>query len=163
MATEPSHRNEQTGQPGLDRIQANVRSLIEFVKSLAWLSQRAYVALATNVSINAAAYAALISTTITTARARGYIVCHLTASGVEVTNAGTVYFQILVDTVVAKGVWSTVGAGAAFSTALVVRVPVVAGLHTVAVQWKSSVNGARINAATAVEEHANLSIHEEAS
>ncbi len=34
MATEPSHRNEQTGQPGLDRVQANVRDLVEVVKQL---------------------------------------------------------------------------------------------------------------------------------
>ncbi len=34
MADAPNHRSEQTGNPGLDRIQSNVRDLVGFVKSL---------------------------------------------------------------------------------------------------------------------------------
>jgi hypothetical protein len=34
MAGSPNHRNEQTGNAGLDRIQGNVRDLVQFVKQL---------------------------------------------------------------------------------------------------------------------------------
>ncbi len=169
------HRNEQSGDEGIDRerlrregyerdrIQGNVRSLIDFVRGLEWLSRRAYVALATDVTIGVAAYAKLIETTITSARAKSFLVVHLTASFGKITNAGTVSFQVLVDGVVAKGCRKSTPVTFSDSVAMVVRVPVSRGMHTVTVQWKSDTASATIAAATVVENHAAMTVHEVAT
>lgn len=157
-------RREQTGDVSRDRAQAlaqRVATAHEQTKDIvAALMNQAYEALAADKNINIAAYATLLTASITTVLASGHLVVTLTASGVEVASAGTIFFQVLVDGVIAKGVWSTVAAGAAFSVSLVVRVAVSRGPHAVVVQWKTSVNNARINASTSVEEHAHLLLQE---
>ncbi len=163
MTTVPVHRSEQTGNPALDRIQNNVRSLLEFVRGLLWLTRRAYVELATDSTTASATYATLLTATITSALARSYLVVSFTASGGHPTNLGTAYFQILLDGVVATGCYTTVPAAYAWNAAAIVRVPVTAGMHTVLLQWKTDSATLRISAATANEEHAAMSIHEEAA
>lgn len=166
MSELPTHRNEHTGNPGLDRIQGNVRSLIDFVRELAGsvavLRNRSYVALTTSVTLAVAAYATLLTATITTLLDRGYLVISFSASAVQTTTTGIVYFQVVVDGTVAKGAFVSIVAGGAGTASMVVRVPVTKGAHTVLLQWKSSVANARINAASVVEEHAHLLVQEAA-
>ncbi len=159
--TVPVHRNEQTGNPALDRIQNNVRGLIEYVKSILWVTRRAYAALATDSTTASATYATLLTATITTLAARSFLVISFTASGAHITNAATTLFRVTVDGTVIKGCYTTVAANYAFSAAIVVRTPVVVGMHTVLVQWSTDNATARISAATVVTEHAAVSIHEE--
>lgn len=158
--TLPTHRGEQTGNPALDRIQNNVRAVVEYLRSLPWVMAHSYTALATDTTIGVAAYATLLTATITSRQP--YLLVHLSASGVQISSLGGVYFQILVDGVVAKGLYCTVPGGYAFSVAQVLRVAVAAGPHTVTVQWKSSVANARIAPVTVNEEHASLLIQEAA-
>lgn len=160
MANAPVHKNEHTGNPMLDRIQGNLRELITYVQSLAWLTRHAYVDLTVNKSIGVAAYAPLIQTTITTASANSFILVNFTASGDHPTNLGNVAFQIVVDNVAVKGCGMTAATAYGFNAATVLRVPVKRGAHTVVVQWKTDVLTARINAASSVNHHAAMSIRE---
>ncbi len=158
------HRNEQTGQPGLDRIQANVRSLVAYVRSLLWLTRRAYVELATDKLLaTSASFATLLTTTITTDQRDGYIVVNFTASGIKLTGAGTAYFQIVVDGVTKKGAAVGVALNFKFGIALTQRIAVSAGLHTVRIDWRTDVSSLSIAAVTRVEDHAAMTVHEEAA
>ena len=160
----PTHKNQHTGDATLDRIQNNVRDLIAYVRSLLWMTRRTYVALGTDTgNVAAAAYATLLTTTLTTSLARSFLIIHLSASGIQITNAGTVFFQVLVDGAIVKGCYTTVPATYSFGASMVVRIPVTQGLHTVILQWKTNVNSAHINALSTTEEHAAMSIHEEAA
>ena len=161
MVDLPTHRNEHTGDVVLDRIQGNVRDVIAYLRSLVWLANRAYAALATDTgTIAAGAYATLLIANITTTLVKSFLLVSFTASGVQVTTLGTAFFQVLVDGAVVKGTYTTVAAGSAFAASMVVRVPVSKGAHSVALQWKTSVANARINASTVVEEHAHLYVEE---
>jgi hypothetical protein len=157
----PAFRSEQTGNAQLDRIQNMVRTVLEYLRSLLWLTQRAYVALDADVTTASATYATLLSAAITTVAARSHLAIAFTTSGVHATNAATTFFKVVVDNADAKGCYATVAAGYAFSAAIVVRVPVVAGRHTVRVDWSSDNATAQIHAATVLTEHAAMSIHEE--
>lgn len=160
----PGHKSEQTGQPGLDRIQQNVRDLVVFVRNLEWLRRRAYVATTADTTTSSASYVELMSTTITSAMASSYLVLSFTASGVKSTNAGTVTFQIVVDGTAVKGCSiGTLTATWHWNAAIVVRVPVVAGLHTVRIDWATTTASVRVNAASLVDEHASLHVFEEAA
>ncbi len=164
MGLVPTHKNQHTGDAMLDRIQSNVRELIAYVRSLAWLTRRAYVALGTDTgNVAAAAYATLLTTTITTAIERSFLIIAFSASGTQITNAGTVFFQVLVDNDVVKGCYTTIPTNYSFSASMVVRIPVTRGLHSVLLQWKTNVSSAHINALSTTEEHASMSIHEEAA
>lgn len=164
MAELPTHRNEQTGNPQLDRIQGVMRDVIAYARSLVWLTRRAYTALATDITLaTSASYATLLSTTLATDLRDSFIVAHFTASGVHLTAQGTTLFRVVVDGAAQKGAWTTVGAGFAFTAAVLVRVAVSKGMHTIKVEWRTDANSARINASTVTEEHASLHVHEEAA
>jgi len=159
----PTHRNEQTGNPALDRIQNNVRAIVEFIRSLLWLTRRAYASLSEDVTAPAA-YATLLTAKITTHSAKGFLSVAFTASGARLTNAATTFFQVLIDGKVVKGCQVTAAAAFGFSAAIVVRAPVSAGAHVVEVQWMTdNIVTSRINAASVVTEHAAMSVYEEAT
>ncbi len=169
MADLPNHRREQTGNALLDRIQDNVRDLIEYIRGLraterlATLESRAYAALAADTTILAAAYATLLTARITTVLASGYLVITFSACALKTTAAGYVSFQIVLDGAVVKGAYvTTPAAGTGFNVSMVVRAPVKKGAHVVLLQWKTSTSAAQINAATVVEEHAHLLVQEAA-
>lgn len=162
MALTPGHRNEQTGNAPLDRIQANVRDLLAFVRSLEWMRRRAYVALATDETTASSTLVDLISTTITSDAANSYLVIHATASGVKSTNTGRLTIGVTVDGVASKGASTSVAASTSkWSASVVVRVAVARGLHTVALQWATTTASNSINALSSADEHAAMSIHEE--
>ncbi len=159
-----THRQEHTGEAGLDRIQNNVRDLVAYVRAVASVvGNRAYAALAVDTTIGVAAYAELVSTTITTTRASSFLDITFSASGVKTVGIGTPGFRIVVDGVVAKGL-KTVAAGAtySFNVAMTVRVPVAPRTHTVKVDWATDTNGLQIKALTVAEEHASLLVQESA-
>ncbi len=160
----PPFRSEQTGNAQLDRIQNMVRTLVEYLRGLLWLESNAYVALKTDISTASATYATILTASITTVAAHSFLNILFTASGSRITNAGTAFFQVLVDGVVVKGCQSTVpsaGISYGFNVALVVLAPVIAGRHSVVVQWKTDSATSQISAASSVTEHAAVSIHEE--
>ena len=162
--TAPAHRSEQTGNPGLDRIQNNVRALSAYVRSLVWLTRRAYVELATDQLLaTSATFATLLTTTITTDRASSFLVVNFAASGIKLTGAGTAYFKIIVDGTAYKAVAVGVALNFRFCAALLQRIAVSAGLHTVRIDWRTDVSSVGIGAATVTEENAALSVHEEAA
>ncbi len=70
---------------------------------------------------------------------------------------------MLVDNAVVKGCYTTASTNDSFAVSMVVRIPVTRGLHVVLLQWKTNVSSAHINAFTTTEEHAAMSIHEEAA
>jgi hypothetical protein len=161
MAELPNHRHEQTGNAVIDRLSTNVRDLISFVRGLAQLTQnRAYAALAIDTTAGVSTYATLLTATITTALTNGYVLITFTASGLQLTSTGTVYFQVVVDGKVIKGTHATVAGGQAWCVSMIVRVPVTSGLHTVLLQWDSDVTGARINGKSANEDHAQMVVEE---
>lgn len=162
LAYERSHTGQLPMEQAQRLGQKAAQEINHLIDEITVLKNRGYAALTTDVTINIAAYAPLLTTTIRTLLANGFVILTLTASGAQAAGAGTIYFQILVDDVVVKGVWSTVGAGDAFSVSLLARVAVRAGNHVVKVQWRTSVNGARVNAATSVEEHAHVLAQEAA-
>lgn len=159
-----AYRREHTGDVARDRAQAlaqNVKTAHEQTKNIvAALINQAYVALDTDVTLNIAAYATLLTTTITTVLPSGHIVITVTATGLKNTAGGTLAIRVKVDGTVAKAAYVTAGAGSAFSVSMVVRVAATAGPHTVIVEAKTSSNGATINAATVAEEHAHMLVQE---
>lgn len=134
----------------------------QHVDTLRVLNNRKYIPLATDTgNVAAAAYADLLVADITTFLDNGFIIISFSASGIQVTNPGTAFFQLLVDGVVAKGMYTTVPtAGFSFNAAMLIRVAVKKGSHRVKVQWKTNVNSIHINAKTVVEEHAHLLVQE---
>ncbi len=144
--------------------QDTARKVNSFADTLSALTNRSYVALATDTgNVAAGAYANLVTASITTVLTTGYLVITFSASGIQNASAASLFFQVLVDGVAVKGLFTTVpSAGYSFNVAMVVRRAVMKGAHTVAVQWKTNLNSARINAASVNEEHANLLVQEAA-
>ncbi len=162
MGDVPTHRNEQTGNATLDRIQSNVRALIAYVSGLAWLTNRAYSALAADTTVAAGSYATVARASITTDV--GYLVIVASASGQKTTASGSNYIEVVVDGVAIKGAYaSTTLALPAWNLALVVRTAVAKGSHVVELKWRTDVNSSRINAATVNEEHAHIYVSAEAT
>ncbi len=111
----------------------------------------------------ASAYTTLLTANITTVLATGYLVITCSASGIQITNPGTVFLEVLVDGVVAKGCFTSIPtAGFSFNLSMMVRVAVTRGPHVVLLKWKPNVSSAHINAATVVEEHAHMLVQEAA-
>jgi hypothetical protein len=128
------------------------------------LGNRAYVALAVDTTIGVAAYAELVSTTITTSRPSSFLDITFSASCVKTVGIGTPAFRIVVDGVVTKGL-KTVAAAATYclNVAMIVRVPVTPRTHTVKVEWSTDTNGLQINAVASASEHAHLLVQESAT
>lgn len=141
--------------------QDTARKVNSYADMLNALVNRSYVALATDTgNVAAAAYATLLTANITTVLATGYLIVTFSASGIQNTGSGTLFFQVLVDGVVRKGVYTTQEAGFSFNAAMVLRVPVTRGAHVVVLQGKTNNASYRINAATTNEEHASLLVQE---
>jgi hypothetical protein len=157
-------RREHTGDPAMDRMQRLAQataSAHELTKTIvAALMNRVYAALAVDVTIGIAAYAALFSATITTLLPTGNLDIIFTASGANSTATANMRFLVLVDNVSVGGTYGFTNAGQTFCSTIAVRVPVKAGKHVVTVQWKSDAGAARINAKTVAEEHAHLLLQE---
>ncbi len=164
MVNAPNHRREQTGDALLDRIQANVRDLMSFVRGLAWLARRSFVALGTDITIagSSAVYTTLLTTTLATTLSRGFLLITFTASGTHPTTANsTIYFKVLVDNVDVDGCYHTIGVlNSAFNVSVLTRVAVEKALHTITVQWSTDNNSARINGLSSINEHASLLVQE---
>lgn len=162
----PSHRNEHTGNPVIDRIQGNVRDLIAFVRRLGErvtaLESGKFLALAVDkTNTGAGAYVDLMSTTYVSAKASSFLLLTLMASFVKATAAGGVYFTILVDGAqVGDSTYLTVPLNSAGNCCLMVRHPVVAGTHTIKVQWAGSPNSVVCRPATNLNEFCSLYIQE---
>jgi hypothetical protein len=158
----PTHKSEQTGNAPLDRIQNNVRELVAFVRSLAWLANRAYVQLEQDVTIpTSAVYTILVSTTIKTSNDASHIVANFSASGAKLTAVGTVYFRLVVDDVVVGSTSLSVNLTWVFNASLVARAAVRKGAHAVRIEWWTDSSSATIRAKSLIWEHAHLSLHEE--
>ncbi len=158
-------RVELTGNAPGDRAQRMaqvVGQAHEQTKGVvAALANVAYVELATDVSLGAsAAFSPLISIKITSTLDAGALVVTFTASSAQLTNSGNTYFRIVVDGVVRKGTRGQIAAGFGLNSAIVQRIPVTRGPHTVVVQWSADNNTARINAKSLTYEHANLLVQE---
>ena len=131
------------------------------VDTIAVLNNRVYVALATDTgNVAAAAYVTLLTASITTLLERGFLIITFSASGAQAGGAGTNFFQIVVDGTVVKGLYETVANTFSFNVAMVVRVAVVRGPHTIKLQWKTNVGTHNVNAKTTNEEHAHMLIQE---
>ena len=156
-------RQEPTGNAQADRAQLQGREVArahEITKGVvAALANRAYVALTKDTLLNIAAYATLLSVNITTSLTSGFLVIQWSLAAGNA-SACSLFFQVLVDNIVQKGTRVDVVAGGGGAPSMVLRVPVTKGAHTVALQWKTNVNGAHCNAASTVEEHASLLVQE---
>ncbi len=155
-----THTGSFTGDNAQRQAQVASIKANEHVDAIAVLNNRSYVALATDNTFAAAAYATLLTASITTLLARGFIIVTFSASGVQITNVASDEFQIVVDGVVVKGCYVSNAVNFAFVASMVVRVPVVRGPHTVKLQVKCTANSLRINAKTINEEHAHMLVQE---
>lgn len=161
-------RTEHTGTAPGDRAQRMaqvVGQAHEQTKSVvAALANLAYAELSTDQSLagSAGVFSPLLSVNIVTTLASGSLLVTFTASSAQITNAGNTYFRLVVDGVVRRGTRGQVAAGFGLNSAIVQRIPVTRGTHTVAVQWSADNNTARINAKSLSYEHANLVVQEAA-
>lgn len=137
--------------------QDTARKVNSFADMLNAMVNRSYIALATDTgNVAAAAYATLLTAPITTVLATGFLIITFSASGLQNTSGGTLFFQVLVDGVVRKGCYTTQEAGFSFNASMVIRVAVTRGAHVVLLQGKTNAGSYRINAATVNEEHADM-------
>lgn len=161
MPNLPVHRNEHTGDSTLDRIQSNVRDVIAYLRSLVWVPNRAYAALTADFTQAATAvYATLLTVTLTTTLVDSFLLVSFSASGQQITNASIDVFMITVDGVATKGCYQSTVLAGVFSVALIVRVPVHRGKHTIELQTKVNTSSLTIHASTVAEEHAHLYVEE---
>lgn len=141
--------------------QAAAAKANQHVDLLRVLNNRVYIALDVDISIGIAAYATLLQSNIITILDRGFLLITFTASCVHITNAATIFFQILVDGVVKKGSYATFAAvSSGLNVSMVLMVPVRKGPHNIKLQWKTDNVTARILAKTVVEEHCHLLVQE---
>lgn len=165
-----AYRREHTGTFAGDQQQRSAQKagfeLNAKEKRLQVLENRAYVQLAANQTLagSAGVYTTLLTTTITTLLASGFLILTFTASGTHPTTANaTTYFKLLVDGAYVQGAYVTNGiANAAWTAAIVVRAAVTKGAHTVTLQWSTDNNSARIAPLTSTNEHADLLVQEAA-
>lgn len=160
-------RRVHTGEFKVDQQQRLAQQAAQKLNSQAdmlnAMLNRGYGALAVDTTLaTSASYATLATATITTVLASGYLLITATASGVQLTNAAVDQFQITVDGVVIKGCYQSSAINGGFSVALVVRVAVTRGLHTVLWQAKCTSSSLRVNAATVNDEHAHVLVQEAA-
>lgn len=156
----PIHRDQHTGNAILDRIQANVRDIISYLRN-SRVAAPAYVQQAADITITVAAYAKLFEVAIQKVQVGTRLRIHFGASFLQLTNPGGAYFQVKLDGVIQKGTYvSTSVAGTAYNAHLSLIVPAAEGRRIVTVEWKCAVNSLRIAAKTIVEEHATLIVEE---
>lgn len=149
----------------MDPASANPTAVRDAMRPLiraiyAGIGNRAASTKGTDTTIGVAAYATLLTATITSLQATSILDIDFTASGIHITNQGTTYFQVVVDGTPVKGCYTTVGIGFAFTAAISCEAAVSAGEHTVLVQWKTDAASSRILAATVNEEHAHVLVRE---
>lgn len=165
LAQRSVHTGTFAGQQQQRLAQDAARQVNSHADMLNALVNRSYTALAVDASLagSALVYTALFSASITTVMATGYLLMTFTASGTHTFLGATVDFKLLVDNVLTKGAYVTVrGAGDAFSVAIVSRVAVTRGAHTVRVDWSTDNSTARLRPATVDREHAALLVQEAA-
>lgn len=164
LARKVAFRAEHTGNAGQDRAQRLAQQTAtahEQTKNVvAALMNHAYATLVTDTTIATAAYATLLTATITTVLPTGHLVLSFSASGGKTTGAGTAFFELFVDGVLVKGCYVQVPLNVAFATSMVARAAVSKGTHTVLLKWRTDVSSLRINAASIGEEHAHLLVQE---
>lgn len=159
-------RAEHTGDVARDRMQRmaqQVGQAHEATKLIVTaLANQSYVALTTDKTLaTSASYATLLTASINSVLPSSSLVITVTTSCAKITNAGTGFFRVLVDNVTAKGAAESCSAvPEAWSSSILMRVPVTQGTHTVALQWRTDTNSLRINAASAAEEHASMLVQE---
>lgn len=143
--------------------QDTARKVNSFSDMLNAMVNRSYVALATDATLagSALVFTTLLTSSITTVLASGFLIITFTASGTHALGGATTYFRVTVDGVTARGAYVTVSAaGYAFTAAIMVRVPVTRGAHAVLAQWSTDNNSSRIRPATNVSEHAGMLVQE---
>ncbi len=127
------------------------------------LLNRSYTALAADITLaTSASYATLLTANITTLLNSGYLIITWTASGDQITGAGTAFFTVVVDGVTIKGLYNTIPLNFSWNSAMVIRVPVTRGSHVVLLKWKTNVSSVRIRPVTTVENHATMLVQEAA-
>ncbi len=163
-ATRVSVGTQHTGTFSGGQMQAQARVATQKVNGhadiLAALTNYAYVPLKTDATTASATSSTLLTANITTVLESGFLLVTFTASGGHPTNLGTAYFVVVVDGVVTKGCYTTVPAASAWSAAIMIRVAVTRGAHTVLVKWATDSATLRISAATVATEHAHLLVQE---
>jgi hypothetical protein len=158
--TLPTHQPQQTGNATLDRIQSSLRDVIAFLRGMPWRLAVVYAALATDATTTSATYVTLLTTQITTLLERGYLLITMTASGAQITSNAVNRMRVVVNGVALKGTYSVTTANQTWCLALVVRVAVTRGTHTVLLQWNTDAGTMRISGLTLPEEHAHLVVEE---
>lgn len=162
LVTQPAHRNEHTGEAGLDRIQNNVRALIEAFRAKPWALPASYEELTASTTIaTSASYATLLSCEITTRTPNSYLLMQATASMKKLTAIGTAFLVLIVDGVTRKGFYVTAAAiNYVICGSIIQRVAVTPGTHTVLLKWRTDSSSLRIDPVSTVEEHASLRVSE---
>ncbi len=151
-----SDQQQRLAQQGASRVNT-------ILDMIAVLQNRAYAALAIDTTIGVAAYATLLTAAITSLLKNSFLIITVTVSGVKPATTGNVNFRVTVDGVAVRGTWCEATAGLRFALPLLVRTPVVQGLHVVNVQWLTNAGSARVFPATNIEEHASLLVQESAT
>lgn len=159
-----AYRLEPTGTAAGDRTQRlaqQVGQAHEATRSVVEaISNTVASSLATDTTIAAAAYATVLSSSITTTLQTGSIDISVSAGGTKTTAAGNVLFQVLVDGTVYGLGRTSAGLGLAFSLHASRRISVSRGPHTVVLQWQTGANSAQVNASSVATEHIRMIITE---
>lgn len=143
--------------------QDTARKVNSYADMLNAMVNRGYVALAADVTLaTSATYATLLTANITTVLAGGFLIITWSASGDQITSAGTVLLRVTVDGVLVKGCATTIPLTFSWNASQVLRVPVARGPHVVKLTWRTNVSSVRILAATAPESHAHMLVQEAA-
>jgi len=158
----PTHKNEQTGNAPLDRIQNNVRQIVQFLRDIFWVTKRAYVQLTEDTTLAAAAsFATLLTGDLASSQDKSFLLIDFHMSGSRITNLGTTSFRFVVDDVATKGFSQTIALNSTFSGSFQYRIPITRGVHRVLAQWVTDANSTQIRARTVVNEYATLHLSEE--
>jgi len=158
----PAHKPEQTGNTILDRIQNNIRQIVQFMRDTFWVTRRAYVQLDEDQIIAASAsYVTLLQLDLVSSQDKSNLLIDFHVSGSRLTNTGTTYFQFVVDGVVTKGFYQSLNLNFGYSGSFQYRVPITKGGHRVLAQWRTDANSSQILARTSLNEYATLHLSEE--
>ena len=158
----PTHKNEQTGNVPLDRIQNNVRQIVQFLRDIFWVTKRAYVQLEVNSIIAASSsYVTLLQLDLASSQDKSFLLIDFHMSGSRLTTTATTYFQFVVDGVVTKGFYQSLSLNFGYSGSFQYRVPITKGVHRVLAQWRTDANSSQILARTVLSEYATLHLSEE--